>query len=107
MLAMFVIFFFFVYILCDFLKYNIRGSVKGDRRMYNKKIVVVKLAALTVAIILLFIHHFSKGGILDRSYPWYITILYFSILGLLVFVSVRDIKRASFQDKIEREDITR
>ena len=70
--------------------------------MYNKKVVVVKLAALTVAIILLFIHHFTKGGILDRSYPWYTTILYFSVLGLLVFVSVRDIKRANSQDQIER-----
>lgn len=102
MLAMFVIFFFLVYILCDFLKYNIRGSVKGDRRMYNKKIVVVKLVALAVAIVLLFIHHFTKGGILDRSYPWYTTVLFFAILGLLVFVSVRDIKRANFQEKIER-----
>jgi hypothetical protein len=87
-LVVFIIFFFFVYVICEFFKFN------RFKKEYNQKVVYVKLVSICLTVILTFIHRFTKDGVLDRSNSIKTTVIYYGVFFILIAISVIDIKKA-------------
>lgn len=93
MLAVFIVFFFVIYSICECFKFKRWKRDENGKRIYNKPVVFVKIVAVSIMVILIIIYRFTKEGIVDRSNGVKNEILYFSVLFLLVVISIIDVKR--------------
>jgi di/tricarboxylate transporter len=92
---MFTIFFLFLYFLCEILKYRridtikARSEVKG--RLYNERIVFLKIIVLGIDVVLYIIIFFTS--IVEKSSGLKGFLITLIPYVLFVLVSVRDIRK--------------
>lgn len=99
MLLIVLLFFMFMFIVCELLKYRrletIRISMKSrelKKKLYNEKIVFLKAVILPVIFILMTVYFFTKASGVERSDGARGFVICFFPLLLFAFITYKDIK---------------
>lgn len=99
MLVLFIIFFFFLYCLCEVFKttYSEKKNLKlkiKSKKIYNKPFVFLKTIFIIIDFVLLIIHRLSPEGIVERSSPLKTSFLTYIVLISIIIFSVYECVRA-------------
>lgn len=102
MLALVILFFLVLYIMCELMKYSrikslelkISNRIFNGEKLYNERIVFLKAAILIITVLLTIIYlFFTKEGTVERSQGVRGVVITLTPLAVFCLVSFRDIKR--------------
>ena len=96
MIYMFILFFFFVYAICETFKYDKWKTVKLNTsekgRIYRKSAVIIKFVSIILCYMLVIINRFLNIGILEKSSGIKGFLITSAVFFVLIALSFYDLK---------------
>lgn len=93
MLYLFILFFFFIYAICETFKYSKWKTYKlnfsENGRLYRQSVVIIKLISIIITYILIIVNRFIRDGIVEKSSGLkgfvMISVIFIPLIGLSIY----------------------
>lgn len=109
MIYLFIMFFFFLYTICEILKYKKIESIKlkTSKRLYNKKIVFIKAFVLIAFIISLFINRVIAGDVENSAgiKSFFLLVIFLIIISAPTIIDVKKVLSGYNEKLLEEADV--